>query len=376
MSSPAVSPSAPARPQPRPGVWAVEAYVPGRAHAGGGGRVFKLSANENPLGPSPKALEAFRAETALDLYPDGAATALRAAIGNAFGLDPARLVCGTGSDELINVLAHAYAGPGDEVLYSQHGFLLYKVAALAAGATPVVAPEQDYRSDVDALLAAVNERTRIVFLANPNNPTGTYLPFDEVRRLHRGLPGRVLLVLDAAYAEYVRRNDYESGIELVATSPNVVMLRTFSKIFGLAALRVGWMYGPAEVVDAVNRIRGVFNVNAPALAAATAAIGDVAHLEASIAHNGAWLARLSEALERIGLGVVPSVGNFLLVLFPDQPGRTATDADAFLSARGLILRRMDAYGLPRALRLSVGTEEANLLVIEALTEFMGGSRGT
>ncbi|WP_029351962.1 histidinol-phosphate transaminase [Bosea sp. 117] len=366
----------PSRPTPRPSVMAIEAYVPGKAHAGGGGRVYKLSANENPLGASPKALEAFRAAGGhLELYPDGSAVALRAAIGATYGLDPSRIVCGTGSDELIAVLAHVYAGPGDEVLYSQHGFLLYRVAALAAGATPIVAPEKGYVTDVDAILAAVTERTRIVFLANPNNPTGTYIPFDEVKRLQRGLPGNVLLVLDAAYAEYVRRNDYESGIELVATCPNVVMLRTFSKIYGLAALRVGWMYAPAEVVEAVNRIRGVFNVNAPALAAAAAAIADTAHVEASVAHNAKWLQWLDDELTALGLTVLPSVGNFLLVLFPQTPGHTAAEADAFLSARGLILRRMDGYGIPQALRLTVGTEEANRLVVAALAEFLGKSHG-
>ncbi|TSJ63888.1 histidinol-phosphate transaminase [Starkeya sp. 3C] len=361
----------PTRPVPRANVLAIEAYVPGKAHAGEGVKVHKLSSNESPLGPSPKALEAFQSADALEIYPDGSSTGLREAIGAAYGLDPARIVCGTGSDELINLIAHAYAGPGDEVLYSQYGFLIYRIAALTAGATPVVAPEKDYRSDVDALLAAVTSRTRVVFLANPNNPTGTYLPFDEVKRLQRGLPPNVLLALDAAYAEYVRRNDYESGIELVATCSNVVMLRTFSKVHGLAALRVGWLYGPAEVVDAVNRIRGAFNVSAPGIAAATAAIRDVGHLEASVAHNETWLPWLTSELTALGLTVTPSVANFLLVHFPDLPGKRAREADAFLMQRGLILRRVDAYGIPGALRLSVGTEEANRLLVATLAEFLG-----
>ncbi|MBS7537729.1 histidinol-phosphate transaminase [Ancylobacter lacus] len=369
MTAPAAP--VPNRPVPRPGVLQIEAYVPGRAHAGSGGKVYKLSANENPLGASPKALEAFHASAALELYPDGAAVQLREAIGAAYGLDPSRIVCGTGSDELITLLALAYAGPGDEVVYSQYGFLIYRIATLAAGATPVVAPERDLHSDVDALLAAVTERTRIVYLANPNNPTGTYLPFDEIKRLHQGLPPHVLLVLDAAYAEYVRRNDYESGIELVATSRNVAMLRTFSKIHGLAALRVGWMYAPAEVADAINRVRGAFNVNAPALAAARAAIGDAAHVDRAVAHNEEWLPWMTRELAALGLTVTPSVTNFVLVHFPDTPGRTAPEADAFLGARGLVLRRMDGYGLPGALRLTIGTEEANRLVVAALAEFMG-----
>jgi histidinol-phosphate aminotransferase len=352
----------------------IEAYVPGKAHAGPGVKVHKLSANETPLGPSPAALEAYRSTTALEAYPDGSSTRLREAIGATFGLDPARIVCGTGSDELINLIAHAYAGPGDEVLVSQYGFLIYRIAALASGATPIVAPERDYHSDVDALLAAVTERTRIVFLANPNNPTGTYIPFDEVKRLQQGLPPNVLLALDAAYAEYVRRNDYEAGIELVATCSNVVMMRTFSKIHGLAALRVGWMYGPPEVIDAVNRIRGAFNVNAPAIAAATAAIKDGGHVEVAIAHNVRWLEWTTNELTALGLTVTPSVANFILVHFPQVPGRAAADADAFLSSRGLIVRRMDAYGISTALRISIGTEEANRLLVATLAEFLGAGR--
>jgi histidinol-phosphate aminotransferase len=220
------------------------------------------------------------------------------------------------------------------------------------------------------MLAAVTPRTKIVFLANPNNPTGTYVPFDEVKRLHAGLPSNVVLVLDAAYAEYVRRNDYESGIELVATSSNVVMCRTFSKIYGLAALRLGWLYGPAPIVDAINRIRGPFNVNAPAIAAGVAAVADTAHLDMSREHNTRWLAWLTDEIGKLGLEVTPSVANFVLIHFPTTKGRTAKDADAFLTARGLILRQVSAYKLPNALRMSVGTEEANRLVVAALAEFL------
>lgn len=366
----------PTRPVPRPGVLDIEAYVPGKSQGGAGVKVHKLSANENPLGPSPKAVAAFQSANALELYPDGSSSKLRETIAGAYGLDPARIVCGTGSDELLMLTASAFAGPGDEVLFSQHGFLVYRIAALAAGATPVVAPEKDYRTDVDALLAAVTERTRVVFLANPNNPTGTYIPYDEVRRLQRGLPPNVLLALDAAYAEYVRRNDYEAGIEMVATCSNVVMLRTFSKIYGLAALRVGWLYGPAEVVDAINRIRGAFNVSAPGLAAAVAAVEDTAHVEAAVTHNETWLPWLTRQFTDLGLTVTPSVTNFLLVHFPETEGRTAKDADAFLTRRGLILRRVDSYGLPGALRVTVGTEEANRLLVAALAEFLGaGAKG-
>jgi histidinol-phosphate aminotransferase len=358
------------RPQPRPGVLAIDPYVPGKSSAPGVAKVFKLSSNETPLGPSRHATAAYR-EMAdrLQDYPDGASTALREAIGRAFGLDPDRIVCGAGSDDLLNLIADAYLRDGDEAIHTTHGFLVYPIATLGSGATPVAAPETNYTADVDAILSLVSERTRIVFLANPNNPTGTYAPFDEIKRLRRGLPSHVLLVLDAAYAEYVRRNDYEAGIELVATSENVVMCRTFSKIHGLAALRLGWLYAPAHIVDAVNRIRGPFNVNGPAMAAGIAAIRDTAHVETSRRHNERWLAWLLEEIPKLGLEVTPSVANFVLIHFPDRAGSSAADADAFLTRRGLILRRVTTYKLPNALRMSVGTEEANRLALAALAEF-------
>ncbi len=360
------------RPQPRPGVLTINPYVPGKSTAPGVARPFKLSSNESPLGPSPQAIAAYREVAAhLEDYPDGASTALRATIGRAFGLDPDRIVCGAGSDDLLNLIADAYLKDGDEAIHTTHAFLVYPIATLGSGARPVATAEANYTADVDAMLASLSERTKVVFLANPNNPTGTYLPFDEVKRLHRGLPAHVLLVLDAAYAEYVRRNDYEAGIELVATSENVVMCRTFSKIYALAALRLGWLYGPAHVVDAINRIRGPFNVNSAAMAAGIAAIKDTAHLEKSRAHNEQWLAWLLTEIPRLGLQVTASIANFVLIHFPTEKGRTAADADAFLTQRGLILRRVDAYKLPNALRMSVGTEEANRLVVAALAEFMG-----
>ncbi len=358
-------------PQPRPGVLDIEAYVPGKSTAAGVAKVFKLSSNETPLGPSPRAIAAYQSvATHLQDYPDGAASALREAIGRSFELDPDRIVCGAGSDDLLNLLARAYLADGDEAIHTTHGFLVYPIATLGTGARPVVAPERDYTASVDAILAAVTKKTKVVFLANPNNPTGTYISFDEVKRLHRGLPPQVLLVLDAAYAEYVRRNDYESGIELVATSDNVVMTRTFSKIHGLAALRLGWMFGPAPVIAAVNRIRGPFNVNAPAIAAGIAAIEDHEHQERARQHNTRWLAWLTQEIEKLGLNVTPSVANFLLMHFPQTKGCTAKEADAFLTAHGLIVRQVGAYKLPNALRMSVGTEEANRLVVAALKEFL------
>ena len=358
-----------ARPVPRPGVLDIQAYVPGKSGAAGVAKIYKLSSNETPLGPSPKAVAAAKAVD-LEFYPDGAATKLREAIAAKYGLDPARIVCGAGSDELLNLLTHAYVGPGDEGVFTEHGFLVYRIAILAAGGKPVVVPETNYTADVDAILAAVTPRTKVVFLANPNNPTGTYLPFDEVKRLHAGLPPQVLLVLDAAYAEYVRRNDYASGLELVATAENVVMTRTFSKIYGLAALRLGWMVGPAHIVDAVNRIRGPFNVNAPAIEAGVAAIADDAHVADAVTHNERWLSWVTGELEALGLQVTPSVGNFILIHFPPDAGRTAKDADAFLTKRGLIMRAVGAYGLPNALRMTIGDAEANRLVVTALSEFV------
>ncbi|MCB1512283.1 MAG: histidinol-phosphate transaminase [Hyphomicrobiaceae bacterium] len=359
-------------PLPRPGVLDIAAYVPGRSKAVPGVKLHKLSSNESPLGPSGKAKEAYLAAARkLEDYPDGASSELREAIGAVHGLNPANILCGNGSDDILSLIAHTYLKDGDEAVFSEHAFLVYRIDTLASGGTPVVVPEKNFTVDVDAMLAHVNDRTRIVFLANPNNPTGTYLPFEEVRRLHAGLPENVLLVLDAAYAEYVRRNDYEAGLELVSSSRNVIMTRTFSKIFGLAALRVGWCYGPAHVIDALNRVRGPFNVNAAALAAATAAIRDRDHIETSIAHNEEWLNWTSEALRELGLEVTPSVGNFILIHFPDEDGKRASDADTFLVNRGYVLRQVAAYGLPGALRMTIGSEEANRGVVEALKEFLG-----
>lgn len=358
------------RPEPRPGILEIAAYVPGGHSVAGGGRVHKLSSNETPLGASPSAIEAVRAMAGqIELYPDGSATALREAIASVHGLNPANIVCGNGSDDLLALLARSYLQPGDEGIYSEHGFLVYRIQILAAGATPVIAPERNERADVDALLAAVTDRTRMVFLANPNNPTGTYLPFEEVRRLHAGLPKHVLLILDAAYAEYVRKNDYEAGIELVSSAQNAVMTRTFSKIYGLAGLRLGWMYAPAAIADVINRVRDPFNVSAAAIAAGAAAMRDRAHVERAVAHNEQWLGWLTKEFSALGLRVTPSVGNFLLVHFPGGK-HSAEQADRFLLNRGYILRRVAAYGFPDALRMTVGSEEANRGVVETLSTFL------
>jgi histidinol-phosphate aminotransferase len=361
-------------PAPRPSILEIEAYVPGESRLPAGLKPIKLSSNETPLGPSPKAVAAFK-ETAgeLERYPDGGATRLRTAIAGRYGLNSARIICGAGSDEILSLLAHAYLGPGDEAIFTEHGFLLYRIIVLANGATPVVAPETDLRTDIAQILARVTERTKIVFLANPNNPTGTYAAIDEVRTLREKLPAHVLLVLDAAYAEYVRRNDYEAGIELVATTPNTVMTRTFSKIHGLAGLRLGWAYCPEGVANALNRIRGPFNVSTPALAAGVAAIEDKAHEEASAVHNERWLPWLTSEIEKLGIKVTPSVANFLLVHFPKGAKHNAHAADAFFKSRAIIVRRVDAYGLPNALRATIGSESDNRAVVAALSSFLDGA---
>jgi len=357
--------------RPRPGILEIEPYVGGKSELAGATRVIKLSANESALGPSPKAVAALQAAaTTSHRYPDGDAAGLRAAIGARFQLDPARIVCGAGSDELIQLLMRAYAGPGDEVVYSAHGFLMYKLSALGVGAVPVAAPERQLRADVDALLARLGSRTRMLFIANPNNPTGSYLAADELERLHEGLPEDVLLVIDAAYAEYVRSNDYTAGIELVDRAGNVVVTRTFSKLFGLAALRLGWLYGPPAVVDVLHRLRGPFNVGTPAQVAGIAALEDLDHQERSRAHNDRWLPWLARALTDLGLRVHPSIANFVLVEFEVGGPRTAAAASAWLESQGIIARPMGAYGLPHCLRLSIGLEAENRAAVESLREFV------
>lgn len=358
--------------KPRPGILDIEPYKGGEWAVPGAGRVVKLSSNENALGPGPRAIAALEAAAKEQhRYPDGGSEALRAALGRHHGLDPARIVCGAGSDELITLLTRAYAGPGDEVLYSEFGFLMYPISAKSVGATPVTAPEKGLKADVAALLAKLTARTRILFLANPNNPTGSFLAKDEVAQLHAGLPKSVLLVIDAAYAEYVTRNDYNAGTELVDANDNVVMTRTFSKIHGLAGLRLGWAYCPPAVAELLNRLRNPFNVTALAQAAGLAALDDIAHVDASRANNDIWLPWVAGELAKLGLEVAPSVGNFVLVRFPDERRRNADAAYAFLFARGIVPRKMGAYKLPQCLRVTIGREDEMRLLVAALAEFMG-----
>jgi histidinol-phosphate aminotransferase len=328
------------------------------------------------LGPSAAAVAAYRALAGeIHRYPDGNAEQLRAALGRRHSLDPVRIVCGAGSDELIALLMRCYAGPGDEVLHSRHGFAIYPIAARGAGATPIPAPERALTADVDALLERVTPRTRAVFIANPNNPTGTCLSAAELVRLHRGLPPSVLLAIDAAYAEFVNRNDYEAGVALVDRAENVVMLRTFSKIHALAGLRLGWAYCPPKVADVLNRVRGPFNVSAPALTAGVAAVEDVAAVERARAHNDKWLPWFAERLRALGLKLTPSVANFVLPCFreapgPEVPGKAADAAFAYLKSRGILVRQMGAYGLPQHLRITIGTGAEMERVAAVLGEFM------
>lgn len=355
-------------PQPKPGILDIEAYVGGASKIAGVDRVIKLSSNEGALGPSPRAVEAYRAVAAdMHRYPDGHATRLRELLAERWGLEADNIVCGNGSDDVLQLLARAYSGQGDEVLYSEHGFLVYPIAAKSCGATPVTAPETDLTTSVDALLARVTERTKIVFVANPNNPTGTYISSDAMRRLHAGLPEDTLLVIDAAYAEFVDANDYEDGSGLVRDFSNVVMTRTFSKIFGMGGLRLGWAYCPPAVADVLNRIRGPFNVASPALAAGEAALADRAFFDLIRQHNLYWRSWLADQLTKLGLQVVPSATNFLLVKFPD-----ARAADAFLRSRGIIVRAVASYGLPDYLRITIGREDEVRAVAEALKELIGG----
>ena len=347
------------KPQPKDWILGISPYVPGKAASDDGRKLIKLSANESPLGTSPKAREAFMAATAdLATYPDPGAAALRQAIAAQHGLDPARVIYGTGSDELLHIAASAYAGPGDEVLYVRFGFSVYDIAARRVGATPVVAPDKDYATDVDALLACVTDKTRVVFLANPNNPTGTFSTREEIARLHAALPGNVLLVIDQAYAEYLAPEDDDGAMDLARNAANVVVTRTFSKIFGLAAERIGWGYASAEVIDALHRIRAPFNVTTAGQAAAAAAIGDVEWVERSRAHNRkwrAWLAAEIEALGNHGLKAVPSQANFLLILFEGE--LSAETAYRGLMDAGYATRWLPGQGLAQGLRITIGTED-------------------
>ena len=354
----------------QPGIMDIDLYEGGAAHVAGVSNVVKLSSNENPLGPSPAAVQAVR-DMAVNMhrYPSTDHLPLRAAIGEIHGLDPARIICGAGSDEIIAFLCQAYAGPGDEVIHTEHGFAMYRISAQAAGATPVQVPERDRTTDVDAILAACTKRTKLVFIANPNNPTGTMIGAGEVARLADGLPQQTLLVLDGAYAEFV--GGFDAGKALINARDNVVMTRTFSKLYGLGGARVGWGYGPQAIIDVLNRIRGPFNLSGLALAAAEASIRDTAYVEHCRAENAKWRAWLAEALAEAGVASDTSCANFILARFADQ--QEAETCDAYLQAQGLIVRRVAGYNLPQALRITIGDEVSCRQVATAIAAFKGGA---
>lgn len=356
-------------PEPRPSILSIAPYVGGESKLDGVNRVIKLSANEGAFGPPPGAVEAMvKAARETHRYPDGGATALREAIGRRFGLDPARIVCGNGSDEIIQHLILAYGGEGTELVMSAHGFAMYEISGRYAGCRVIKVPERALTADVDAMLAAVGPRTRLMFLANPNNPTGSLVPRAALARLRAALPPEVLLVLDGAYAEYVTRPDYDPGIGLVDAGDNTVMTRTFSKVFGLGGVRLGWCYAPPAVVDVLNRVRGPFNANATAMAAGIAALAEPGWVERSVTHNAEWRARLTEGLRAAGITVHPSEANFVLADF--GTAARAAAADAALRTRGLIVRAMGAYALPQCLRITVGTAEECGMVLDALADFV------
>lgn len=374
MRRPAMTDRAQTRPEGKPWIMGIHAYVPGKAIGADGKQLVKLSANENPLGTSEAAAAARKAVADSAEYPDPDARELRAKIGEVHGVDPARIVCGTGSDELLNLAAQGFAGPGDEVLFSRFSFSVYDIAARRCGATPVEAPDNDYATDVDALLAAVTDKTRVVFLANPNNPTGTYLPRSEVARLHAGLPGDVLLVIDQAYGEYLEADEDDGGLELAAAHENVLATRTFSKIYGLAGERIGWATGAPQLVDVLNRIRGPFNVTTSGQAAALAALSDQGFVARSRDHNAAELARFTGAIEALGnhgLRPIPSKANFLLVLFEGEV--SAAQALDAIGKAGYAVRHLPGQGLPHALRITIGKREDMDAIADVLRQLVGGA---
>jgi len=359
-------------PEPKPWIMAIAPYVPGRSTTDDGRKVAKLSSNENPLGTSPKARDAFlTAATNLERYPDASGSELRDVLAAKHGIDSARIIYGNGSDEVLHLAAGAFAGPGDEVIFVHYGFAVYEIAARRVGAVPVVAPDKDYATDVDAILSCVTDKTKIVYVANPNNPTGTYASREEIARLHAGLRRDILLVLDHAYAEYLEGDVEDGGMALAETAPNVLVTRTFSKMYGLAAERIGWGYASAEIIAAMHRIRLPFSITIAGTAAAVAALGDQDFVEHTKAHNAEWRAWFSAEIAQLGnagLRAVPSQANFVLVLF--EGALTAEAAYKGLMDAGYIVRWLPGQGLPHGLRITIGTADECQGVIAALRKLV------
>jgi histidinol-phosphate aminotransferase len=355
-------------PEPKPWIMGIAPYIPGRSTTDDGRKVVKLSSNENPLGTPEAARRAFmQAALSLERYPDASGSIVREALAAKHGLDPARIIYGNGSDEVLHLAAGAFSGPGDEVIFVHYGFAVYEIAARRTGATPVIAPDQDYATDVDAVLACVTERTRVVFVANPNNPTGTYASRDEIARLHAALPANVLLVLDHAYAEYIEGDLDDGGMELARTATNVLVTRTFSKMYGLAAERIGWGYAAAPIIEAMHRIRLPFSMTIAGQHAAVAALGDTAFVEHARAHNAEWRRWFTDEIAKLGnagLRAIPSQANFVLVVFEGK--LTAERAYKGLMDAGYIVRWLPGQGLPHGLRITIGTAEETQGVAAAL----------
>lgn len=364
------------KPIPQPGILEIAPYVPGESKSSGVNRSIKLAANENPFGCSPAVTNAYISlASELHRYPDGASSELRSALAAHHNIDATRIVCGTGSDEIIALLCKAFAGQGDEILYSQHGFLMYPIAALACGATPVQAPEAKRETDLDALLKCVTDKTKIVFLANPNNPTGFMLKRNEVLAFRKQLRENILLVIDSAYAEYVTDQDYSDGLDLVSQFDNVIMLRTFSKVYGISSLRVGWSYSSAYIADILNRIRGVFNINTPGQVCALAALNDHDFVKKSVTHNAIERARAVSELSALGFTVYPSQGNFVLFSlnskFGENASDKATDLLSYLKSQGILLRGVKSYDLADCIRMTLGLSDDMTIVFEQLKKFLG-----
>lgn len=354
--------------KPQKGIMDIALYVGGASHVEGASNVLKLSSNENPMGPSDVVKEAFaRAVHSLHRYPNTDHSGLRHAIGEVWQLDPDRVICGVGSDEIIHFLCQAYVGAGDEVIFTEHGFAMYRISTLAAGGTSVEVKERERVTDVDAILAACTKKTKIVFLANPNNPTGTMIGQADLARLAEGIPPQTILVIDGAYAEYVE--GYDAGLKLIEARSNVVMTRTFSKIYGLGGLRVGWGYGPREIIDVLNRIRGPFNLSTAALAAAEAAVRDTAYVAKCRADNARWRDWLATGLAEIGVPTDTSTANFILARFGSE--EEANACDDHLRAEGILVRRVAGYKLPNCLRITVGDESACRRIVHAVAQFKG-----
>ena len=353
---------------PQPGILDIARYEGGKSNVAGVANAVKLSSNENPFGPSDKAKDAFqRSIHSLHRYPNTDHASLRQAIGDTHDLDPARIICGAGSDEIITFLCQAYAGPKDEVVFTEHGFLMYRISSMAVGATPVEVPERERTADVDAILAACNRCTKLVFIANPNNPTGTMISPADMARLAAGIPSQAILVIDGAYAEYV--DGYDGGAALIEQRENVVMTRTFSKIYGLGGLRIGWGYGPAQIIDVLNRIRGPFNLSTAQLDAAEAAVRDRDHVNRCRSENTRLRHWLAEALAALGVPSDTSLANFVLARFADAAEAEA--CDAYLQGQGLIVRRVSGYKLPHCLRITIGDESSCRRVAHAMAQFKG-----